>query len=54
MKTKDLRLTVKVYVESVSGAVLEAESYTDLSLNEAKFRMSDAFRKYDNPTVKIY
>ena len=54
MNTKDLKVTVKVFVESVSGVMVEAEGWSDISLNEASFRMKDAFKRYDQPTVKIY
>lgn len=54
MNTKYLKVTVKVFVESVSGAMVEAEGWSDISLNEASFRMKDAFKRYDQPTVKIY
>ena len=48
MNTKDIKVTVKVFVESVSGAMVEAERWSDISLNEA------SFKRYDQPTVKIY
>lgn len=51
---KDVRVTVKIYAEGVSGAVLEVERYDDICVNEMTMRIKDALRNYSDPEIKIY
>lgn len=51
---RDVRVTVKIYAEGVSGAVLEVERYDEICINEMAMRIKDAFRNYSDPEIKIY
>lgn len=52
-KTKDIRVTVTVYANGVSGEMLEVENWEGISINEATFRIKEAFANYDSPYVKM-
>ena len=54
MKTESVQGTVKIYAEGVSGVVVEVARYAGIGLNEATFRVKEAFDNYDNPQIEIY
>lgn len=54
MKTESVQVTVKIYAEGVSGVVVEVARYDGIGLNEATFRVKEAFDNYDNPQIEIY
>ena len=54
MKQRDIKVTMTVFVKSVSGLVLEVDNVSDISLGEVSFWISHFFKEYDNITnIKI-
>lgn len=50
----DVTVTVKVYAQGVTGAVLEVERWDDQTLNQAAMRMKEAICKYEDAEVRIF
>ena len=54
MKQRDIKVTMTVFVKTVSGQVIEVDNVSDISLGEVSFWTSHFFKEYDNITnIKI-
>lgn len=54
MKQVDVKLTMTVFVKTVSGQVIEVDNVSDISLSGVSFWTEHFFEKYHNITnIKI-